>query len=161
MIQRYTKDGKKIEMDKMKKSNRSVIVDGKAAPKCTANIKTYGNIWTRELSLNKGEAKAGHKHEFDHLHFLASGSVSIRVYNKHDKKKLLVENEYTAPSWIKVPKEHFHDIIALEDNTLGYCIQAIRNEDGEVLGTDYTKDYLDVVNNFEETNGMVDETPMD
>ena len=155
MKQKYTKDGKKINITRGK---HSVTVDGEAAPRCTANVKTYGNIWTRELSFNKGESKAGHKHPFDHLHFLSAGSVKIRVYDQKDKDKILIEKEYISPSWIKVPKEHFHDIVALEDNTLGYCIQAVRNEEGEVSSTDYGKDWMEEVNSFEYINGMSDET---
>ena len=160
MKQKYTKDGKKINITRGK---YSVIVDGEAAPRCTAKVKTYGNIWTRELRLAKGEAKAGHKHEFDHLHFLSAGSVSIRVYDQKDKEIVLFEGEYKAPSWIKVPKEHFHDIIALEDDTLGYCIQAINNEDGEVIATDYAndEDWMKQVNAYERKNGLRDETKKD
>ncbi len=155
MKQKFTEDGKRINVTRGK---RSVVVDGEAAPRCKANVKTYGNIWTRELRMDKGESKAGHKHEFDHLHFLAYGSVQIRVYDQQDKEKTILEETYVAPSWIKVPKEHFHDIIALEDGTLGYCIQAIRNEEGEVSATDYGKDWMEEVNDYEKKNGMQDET---
>jgi hypothetical protein len=155
MKQRFTKDGKEINITR---GRHSVTVDGEAAPRCTAKVKTYGNIWTRELSMNKGESKAGHKHEFDHLHFLAKGSVTIRVYDADDAEKIILEKQYDAPSWIKVPKEHFHDIVALKNNTLGYCIQAVRNEEGEVAATDYDKDWMEEVAEYEKANGLRDET---
>ena len=127
--------------------------------KCETKIITYGNIWTRELRLNKGETKAGHKHKFDHLHFLAIGSVFLRVYDERNRTKVLFEKEYTAPEWIKVPKEHFHDIEALEDNTLGYCIQAIQNPNGNIAETDYgnDEDWMEQVRKFEHLNGLKDE----
>jgi hypothetical protein len=144
------------------KVQRGVVKDGDGVrhQKCNAKIKTYGNIWTRELHYEKaGEMKKGHKHEFDHLHFLAKGSVQISVYDKQDRDKVLFRKDYTAPAWIKVPKEHFHDIIALEDDTLGYCIQAVTEEDGTILKTDYAldEDWMEEVRKFEEENGQPDE----
>ncbi len=145
-----------------KRISRTVIMkDGKKQPLCSAKIKTYGNIWTRELKYEKaGEIKKGHKHIFDHLHFLAIGSVLISVYDKKDRDVLIFQKEYKAPSWIKVPKDHFHDIVALADNTLGYCIQALVTEDGNVADTDYAndKDRIEEVNNFDKENNCIDET---
>ena len=144
-----------------KEANLSVVLeDGESTPPCSANEKTYGNIWTRHLSFNKGESKAGHKHEFDHLHFLVSGSVRIRVYNKTREDDPLLVKEYKAPSWIKVPKEHFHDVTALEDGTEGYCIQSLRNEDSTVVDSNYAydKDWMDEVSEYEKENGLQDET---
>ncbi len=145
--------------------NKSVArrVGGKPQPKCETAMKTYGNIWTRELSFDEaGQIKRGHKHEFDHLHFLAKGSIRISVYDPKNKHVAIYVGEYKAPAWIKVPKEHYHDIIALEDDTLGYCIQAIRNENDEVVDSDYAKDddWMKIVNKFEEENGMPDEVLM-
>jgi len=135
---------------------RIVLYGGNPAPLAKANVHTYGNIWVREIRFEKaGESKAGHKHEFDHLHFLAKGKVLLRIYE--DKDKLLLETKKESPAWIKVPKEHFHDIVALEDNTLGYCIQALRNEVGEVVDTDFTSDFMDEVQSFEKKNGRPDE----
>jgi len=147
-------------LTRVRGANQVVLVGGEKAPKCTANVKTYGNIWTRHLKMNKGESKAGHKHEFDHLHFLASGSVEIRVYKTEDKSAPLLVKDFKAPTWIKVPKEHFHDIVALEDGTEGYCIQAIRNEDKEVVDSDYAydTDWLEEVKAYETANNLADET---
>lgn len=122
------------------------------------NVKTYGNIWVREVSLNKGDMKDGHKHEFDHLHFLSQGRVRIRIHEDHGDKPLLVK-EYVAPAWIKVPKNHFHDVIALEDNTLGFCIQSVYSEDNEVTETDYRydDDFMEDVKEYEREKGCPDE----
>jgi hypothetical protein len=164
------KNGKKIirpnrKFDGNKMTGQGVVIkDGKAMDACQAKVKTYGNIWTREVYFKKaGEIKKGHKHEFDHLHFVASGSVKISVYDANDKDKPILIKNYTAPAWIKVPKEHFHDIVALEDETRGYCIQAIVNKDGDVVDTDYAydQDWIDEVNEFERKNGLLDETIKD
>ncbi len=113
----------------------------KMAKRPKAKVITYGNIWTRQLKFEKaGQMKKGHKHEFDHLHFLVRGRVKINVYDRKDQDTVVYSGEYNAPAWLKVPAEHFHDIVALEDNSEGYCIQAITNPEGEVEGTDYAND---------------------
>ncbi len=137
----------------------SPIQDATAQPKCVATVKTYGNIWTRQMTFDKGEMKHGHKHQFDHLHFLAQGSIIITVYAQDDRDKVIYSADYAAPAWIKVPKDHFHDVVALEDNTTGYCIQAIHNPEGNVVDSDYVtdSDWMDAVNKYEKENGMRDE----
>ncbi len=128
--------------------------------KYKTKVITYGNIWTREIKMNKDDIKAGHKHEFDHLHFLSQGSIHIRIFDNINRNNIIFEKNYTAPEWIKVPKEHFHDIVALEDNTLGYCIQALANPEGNVSKTDYAndEDWMEEVRKFEHLNGLLDET---
>lgn len=106
-------------------------------PLCCA--KTYGNIWVMEVNLQDGDKKYGHKHEFDHLHFLAKGKVKINIYGSEARTAVERSEVVEAPAWLKVPKERFHDIEALTDST-GYCMQALRNVDGEVLETDYEDD---------------------
>lgn len=123
-----------------------------AAPK--VNVKTYGNIWAKEIELRKkGDKKEGHKHEFDHLHFIHRGRVLLSIYNREDRSKLLLQKEYKAGDWVKVPKEHFHDMEALEPNTIGYCIQAVRTANNEVIGTDYNydDDFLKEVKAYEDS----------
>ena len=157
-MERIIEKKDRLTISRPKYGKSPVLVGGKPAPSCKATVKTYGNIWTRELNLKKGEAKAGHKHQFDHLHFLASGKVEIRVYNSQDKDKTIFKGIYTSPAWIKVPKNHFHDILALEDS-LGYCIQAIHNENGEVVDTDYAndEDWMEEVRQFEQKTKLADE----
>jgi len=100
----------------------------------------YGNIWVREIAfLKAGDFKEGHKHRFDHLHFLAQGSVKIITMIDNDTKEE-EEQTYIAPAWIKVPKEVSHTIIALEDMSFGYCMEALRDEDGEIMETDFKAD---------------------
>ena len=142
----------------MEVSTIRVTADGEAQLINIPQISTYGNIWVREVVLNKGERKVGHKHEFDHLHFLTSGKAIITVFDA-DKKSVILSREYTSPAWIKVPKNHFHDIESLEDGTVGYCIQALRNDSEEVIATDYIsdKDFIDEVKAYEEAKGIQDE----
>ena len=86
----------------------------------------FGNIWVRQNLLKKsGEITQGHKHHFDHVSLLATGKVRVEVEGFEPK-------EFTAPTFIVIKKEHSHKFIALEDNTLWYCVFALRDIDGEV-----------------------------
>ena len=87
----------------------------------------FGNIWVRQNVLpNAGDSAGGHKHKFDHISLLTSGKVKIEVEGKEPK-------EFTAPTFIVVRKEQKHKITALEDNTIYYCVFALRDLDGEVM----------------------------
>jgi quercetin dioxygenase-like cupin family protein len=87
----------------------------------------FGNIWVRQHVLEKkGNSFPGHTHKFDHVTLLSKGSVMVHVEGKEPKK-------FTAPTFIIIRKEHQHNIEALEDDTLYYCVFALRNIDGEVV----------------------------
>jgi hypothetical protein len=85
-----------------------------------------GNIWVRQNVLEKaGQANQGHKHKFDHVSLLTTGRVSVEVDGYPAK-------EFTAPTFIVIKKEHNHKFTALEDNTIWYCVFAMRDINGEV-----------------------------
>jgi len=87
----------------------------------------FGNIWVRQNVLARaGQSAGGHKHKFDHISLLTSGKIKIEVEGKEPK-------EFTAPTFIVVRKEQKHNITALEDNTIYYCVFALRDLDGEVM----------------------------
>ena len=74
-----------------------------------------------------GDAEEGHKHQFDHLTLLAAGSVRVTVEGK--------ETDFKAPHMIYIHAEKNHRLVALEDNTVAYCIHALRdgNEVDDIL----------------------------
>jgi quercetin dioxygenase-like cupin family protein len=85
-------------------------------------IGVCANIHTRMLHFAKvGDKIVGHKHTFDHLTLLASGSLRVVVDEK--------ESEFKAPHLIWIDKDKVHELTALEDNTVAACINGIR--DGE------------------------------
>ena len=85
-----------------------------------------GNIWVRQNVLSKsGQFNQGHKHKFDHVSLLTNGKVSVEVEGYSAK-------EFTAPTFIVIKKEHNHKFTALEDNTIWYCVFAMRDIDGNV-----------------------------
>lgn len=92
---------------------------------------TAGNIFARQmLFVNKGDQKETHVHQFDHLTLLAKGSVEVTVDGE--------TRAFTAPEMIWIGKDKDHQLVALEDGTLAYCIHAIRDEDGELVSGEIT-----------------------
>lgn len=87
----------------------------------------FGNIWVRANHLKKtGDTNGGgHKHHFDHVSLLVRGSVRLEVEGYPSKV-------FTAPRFIVVKKEHKHRFIALDDDTVYYCVFALRDVDGNV-----------------------------
>jgi hypothetical protein len=88
----------------------------------------FGNVWVRQNTLkNIGDTNGGgHKHKFDHVSLLTQGKVKVEIEGYPAK-------EFTAPTFIIVRKEHNHKFIALENDTVWYCIFALRDLDGQPI----------------------------
>jgi quercetin dioxygenase-like cupin family protein len=86
-----------------------------------------GNVWVRQNWLIKaGDTAGGHSHFHDHVSLLVKGSVEVTVNGGKPK-------QFKAPTYIVIKKEHRHQIVALEDDTVFYCIFALRDIDGNVI----------------------------
>jgi dTDP-4-dehydrorhamnose 3,5-epimerase-like enzyme len=87
-----------------------------------AKISLVANTWIKQMHFAKaGDMNDGHKHIFDHQTLLGKGKVKVTVNDKI--------SEFTAPTIIFIRAGFEHQIEALEDDTVCYCIHAIR--DGE------------------------------
>jgi dTDP-4-dehydrorhamnose 3,5-epimerase-like enzyme len=87
-----------------------------------SKISLVANTWVKQLCFEKkGDINATHTHIFDHQTLLAKGKISVTVNDK--------VSEFTAPTIIFIRAGFKHEIQALEDDTICYCIHAIR--DGE------------------------------
>lgn len=87
-------------------------------------IACVSNVYSRMMHfVKKGDTEFGHKHPFDHVTLLARGSVAINYEGKI--------TEFKAPKMIFIRKEKEHELVALEDDTLAFCIHALRNGVGE------------------------------
>jgi dTDP-4-dehydrorhamnose 3,5-epimerase-like enzyme len=87
-----------------------------------SRISLVANTWVKQMNFVKaGDVNDGHKHIFDHQTLLAKGKVKVTVNGK--------TSEFTAPTIIFIRAGFEHEIQALEDDTVCYCIHAIR--DGE------------------------------
>lgn len=75
---------------------------------------------------HKGDEEITHTHEFDHLTLLAKGSLQVTVNEQ--------VTEYQAPTLIYIKAHEYHTLVALEDQTVAYCIPALRDRDtGDIL----------------------------
>lgn len=83
------------------------------------NLSLISNVWIRQLHFEKsGTVMAGHMHTFDHQTLLASGSLRVFVDG--------VARDFTAPQIIVIEKGEVHILESLEDNTVAFCIHALR-----------------------------------
>lgn len=86
-----------------------------------------GNVWVRQNVLPlKGDTAGGHLHYHDHVSLLVSGSLEVTVGDAPPKR-------FAAPTFIVIKKNHKHHMVALEDNTVFYCVYAMRDVDGQVV----------------------------
>jgi quercetin dioxygenase-like cupin family protein len=72
-----------------------------------------------------GDVESGHKHQFDHLTLLAKGKLKVTVEG--------VASEFTAPHMIYIHKDKMHRLEALTDETVAYCIHALRDKDNNEI----------------------------
>jgi quercetin dioxygenase-like cupin family protein len=86
------------------------------------------NVYSRQMVFrHAGDYEQGHTHEFDHLTLLASGSLKVTVDGQ--------VTVFKAPHMIYIHKDKMHELVALEDNTVAFCIHALRDMDGNVIDT--------------------------
>jgi len=85
------------------------------------------NLFSRMMHFEKaGDIEHGHTHQFDHLTLLASGSLQVTVEG--------AVSEFKSPHMIYIKADKNHELVALEDNTVAYCIHALRTADNtEIL----------------------------
>lgn len=82
-------------------------------------IGCVANLWSRQMHFMKsGDIEIGHTHQFDHLTLLAKGKLKITVNG--------ASSYFAAPYMIYIHKDHVHELEALEDDTVAYCIHALR-----------------------------------
>jgi len=88
-----------------------------------SQIGCVSNLFSRQMTFKlTGDTMHGHKHTWDHLTLLAHGKLSVNIEG--------VTTEFSAPHMIYIQKDREHTLTALEDNTVAYCIHALRNPDG-------------------------------
>lgn len=118
------------------------------------SISLVANTWVKQMHfLKSGDANEGHTHIFDHQTLLGKGRVKVTVNGK--------ETEFTAPTIIYIRAGFEHKLEALEDDTICYCIHAIR--DGErvedIIDPDSIPESGLEVNLIKEATDIVKPTP--
>jgi len=83
-------------------------------------IGCVSNLWSKMMHFKKaGDVEEGHAHQFDHLTLLARGVLDVQVDG--------VITRFTAPHMIFIKQGAVHELTAVEDDTLAYCIHALRD----------------------------------
>lgn len=96
-----------------------------ASPEYTLGL--VANLFSKQMRfLKEGDVEHGHTHPFDHLTLLASGGLSVEVDGE--------VTDFEAPHMLYIRADKKHTLTALEDNTVAYCIHALRDEKyGDIL----------------------------
>lgn len=90
------------------------------------HIGCVANLFSRMMHFQKaGDIEIGHTHQFDHLTLLAKGKLQVTVDGD--------VTEFTAPQMIYIRKDKVHELVALTDNTVAYCIHALRDKDNNEI----------------------------
>lgn len=90
-------------------------------------IGCVANLYSRMMHFKQaGDVEIGHTHQFDHLTLLAKGKIKVTVEG--------VATEFTAPHMIYIHKDKVHELQAITNDTVVYCIHALRDkENNEIL----------------------------
>jgi quercetin dioxygenase-like cupin family protein len=89
-------------------------------------IGCVANLYSRMMHFRfAGDTEIGHTHQFDHLTLLAKGKLKVTVEG--------VASEFTAPHMIYIHKDKVHELEALIDETVAYCIHALRDMDNNEI----------------------------
>jgi hypothetical protein len=96
-----------------------------AQPK--VKIACVSNLYSREMLFeNVGDSEQGHTHKYDHMTFLAYGRLRVITGS--------ATTDFTAPQMIFIDRNHYHELIALAQGTVAYCIHPLRSKDtGDIL----------------------------
>jgi quercetin dioxygenase-like cupin family protein len=90
------------------------------------NIGCVKNLFVRQMHFAAaGDSEQGHAHSVDHVTLLAKGRMSVRINEE--------VTEFTAPQIIYIKAELQHELVALSDNTVTYCIHALREPSGDII----------------------------
>lgn len=91
------------------------------------SIGCVANLYSRMMHFKRvGDMEKGHKHQFDHLTLLAKGRLKVTIEG--------ASTEFMAPHMIYIRADKNHELVALEDDTVAYCIHALRDkENNEII----------------------------
>ena len=83
-----------------------------------------------------GDIEYGHTHQFDHLTLLAKGRLQVTVEGK--------TTEFTAPHMLYIRADKNHELVALTDDTVAYCIHALRTHEGDIIDPSMVPEGVDI-----------------
>ena len=87
------------------------------------NISLVSNVWIKQVHFVKaGDIALSHSHTFDHQTLLAHGRIEVYVDDCSVRT-------FQAPAIIVVKGHTNHCLRALSDDTVVYCIHALRSSE--------------------------------
>lgn len=94
-----------------------------------------GNIFIREMRFEKaGDIVDGHTHNFDHTTYVAKGALQIDKLDADGNViKSIIKRALDGYNWVLIEAGVCHRLTALEDNSMGHCIYAHRDPQGEIV----------------------------
>lgn len=85
-------------------------------------LSCVSNMYVRMMHFkHSGDTEHGHSHPFDHMTLLAEGRLRVTVDG--------ASRDFDAPKILFIAKNKEHELVALQDHTVAFCVHAIR--DGE------------------------------
>lgn len=96
------------------------VYEGTERPRPKVSIGLVANMFVRMMNFETaGAYEPGHTHAFDHLTLLGAGSMRVVVNG--------TITDYVAPAMIYIKADVEHELIALEHNTVAYCVHGLRD----------------------------------
>lgn len=95
-----------------------------------------GNIFIRPMVFPTiGHVVEGHEHNFDHTTYVVRGTLRFEMIDPATGTVLRAIDKKASDgqNWVLVRAGCWHRITALEENSLGHCIYAHRNPQGDVV----------------------------
>jgi quercetin dioxygenase-like cupin family protein len=93
-----------------------------------SSISLVANMWVKQMIFDQiGDVHPGHQHTFDHQTLLSKGSVEVVANGE--------TTVFKAPTIIYIKAGIKHGMMALEDNTVVYCVHPLRGGDqvGDII----------------------------
>lgn len=89
-----------------------------------------GNVMIRPNQLLKvGDKVNGHKHNFDHTTIVFTGAVHIKATLPNGA---VIDRDFHAPSHCLILAGVEHEITAIEDGTVFWCVYSHREPQGRI-----------------------------
>jgi quercetin dioxygenase-like cupin family protein len=93
-----------------------------------------GNVFIREMRIEKaGDVIEGHAHNFDHTTYIAKGAVRIDRLDGEIVTQSVEKRASDGRNFVLIKAGVKHRITALEDKSIGHCIYAHRDPQGNVV----------------------------
>lgn len=88
-----------------------------------------GNVLIRPNTLEKaGDVTQGHGHKFDHTTIVFKGAIRVKAKLPSGE----IERDFKAPAHCLIRAGVEHEITALQDNTVYWCVYSHTTPQGEI-----------------------------